>query len=155
MRRLPRAPIAFPSATESLEAAEAQRAIAALIASGASAPRLETMDANGTPHSIALPPQALRLLADVLAELAEGHAVKVVPLHAELTTQQAADLLNVSRPHLVKLLESGELEFHRAGKHRRVRFDRLMAFKAKRDDASEAAMRALVAEAQALRMGYE
>lgn len=155
MPRLPAAPVTFPTASDALAAAEGQRALAALLATGQQAQQLVIVDDNGTTHAIALPAPALRALADALAQLAQGNAVKVVPLHAELTTQEAADLLNVSRPHLVKLLESGELEFHRTGKHRRVRFDRLMAFKAQRDAASEAAMRELAAEAQALRLGYE
>jgi excisionase family DNA binding protein len=87
--------------------------------------------------------------------LADGNAVKVVPIHAELTTQEAADMLNVSRPHLVKLLESGALPFHKAGKHRRVRFADLMAFKAERDRASSLAMEELARQAQELRLGYE
>jgi excisionase family DNA binding protein len=92
---------------------------------------------------------------DILAELAEGNAVKVVPVHAELTTQEAADLLNVSRPHLIKLLESGELSYHKTGKHRRVRFADLMDYKTRRDTASEQAMALLAEQAQALRTGYE
>ena len=72
-----------------------------------------------------------------------------------MTTQEAADLLNVSRPHLVKLLEDGVLPFHKTGKHRRVRFADLMLFKGQRDHASEQAMEELTKQAQALRMGYE
>jgi len=87
--------------------------------------------------------------------LAGGNAVKVVPIRAELTTQEAADLLNVSRPHLVKLLESGVLRFHKAGKHRRVRFSDLMAYKTAQEQGSTAAMEELAAQAQVLQMGYE
>mgnify|MGYP006378585619 FL=1 len=81
--------------------------------------------------------------------------MKVVPVHAELTTQEAADLLNVSRPHLVKLLEDGELAFHKTGKHRRIRFADLIQFKAKRARASAKAMAQLAKQAQELGMGYE
>jgi excisionase family DNA binding protein len=95
------------------------------------------------------------LLVDVLSELAEGNAVKVVPIHAELTTQEAADMLNVSRPHLVKLLESGALAFHKTGKHRRIRFADLMVFKTEQDRASAQAMEALAKQAQELQLGYE
>lgn len=66
--------------------------------------------------------------------------MKVVPIHAELTTQEAADLLNVSRPHMIKLLERGEISYHKTGKHRRVRFADLMEYKTRRDTASEQAM---------------
>ena len=99
--------------------------------------------AVGHAHQVELPTSALRLLVDVLSELAEGNAVKVVPIHAELTTQEAADMLNVSRPHLVKLLESGALAFHKTGKHRRIRFADLMVFKTEQDRASAQAMEAL------------
>ena len=94
-------------------------------------------------------------LVDILAELADGNAVKVVPVHAELTTQEAADLLNVSRPHFVKLLEDGVLAFHRTGKHRRVRFADLMQYKEARERASEQAMAELAQQSQELGMGYE
>ncbi len=99
-----------------------------------------------------LPTSALRLLVDILAELADGNAVKVVPVHAELTTQEAADLLNVSRPHFVKLLEDGVLAFHRTGKHRRVRFADLMQYKEARERASEQAMAELAQQSQELGM---
>lgn len=124
------------------------------------ATRLETQhiqifDDRNQVHQVELPTSALRLLLDILAELAEGNAVKVVPVHAELTTQEAADMLNVSRPHFVKLLEEGGLPFHKTGKHRRVRFADLMQFKAQREQASEDAMAQLAKQAQELGLGYE
>ncbi len=91
----------------------------------------------------------------VIAELADGNAVKVVPVHAELTAQEAADLLNVSRPHLIKLLESNALPHHKTGKHRGVRFFDLMRYKAERDQARADAVEELSPQAQAFGMGYE
>ena len=73
----------------------------------------------------------------------------------KLTEQQAADILNVSRPLLVKLLEEGGLPFHKTGKHRCVRFADLMQFKSHRDQASEDAMAELAKQAQELALGYE
>jgi excisionase family DNA binding protein len=75
--------------------------------------------------------------------------------HAAVRLSQAADMLNVSRPHLVKLLEGGALPFHKTGKHRRIRFADLMSFKAERDRASAQAMEELAKQAQELQLGYE
>ncbi|MCG5531706.1 helix-turn-helix domain-containing protein [Halorhodospira halochloris] len=105
-------------------------------------------------RDLVLPRHALALLRDLLAEMAQGNAVTIVPTHAELTTQQAADLLNVSRPHLVKLLEQGAIPFTRVGTHRRIRYEHLMAYKAQRDESSKAALDELVEQAQEYNMGY-
>jgi excisionase family DNA binding protein len=148
-------PVALPEEREVRAAMKGQRDLAAFLATGFETQRIQIFDTKDQAHQIELPTSALRLLVDVLGELAAGNAVQVVPVHAELTTQEAADLLNVSRPHLVSLLEGGNVPFHRTGKHRRVRFDDLMAYKAKRDEASAAAMEALTAQAQELKMGYE
>jgi excisionase family DNA binding protein len=70
---------------------------------------------------LVLPRAAVELFAQILAYMAAGHGVSVVPADAELTTQQAADLLNVSRPYLIGLLEAGEIEYRKVGKHRRIK----------------------------------
>src|SRR5699024_1799873 len=105
-------------------------------------------------EDLVLPRQAIELLRNLLTEMAQGNGVTIMPIHAELTTQDAANLLNVSRPHLVKLLESGELPYFKVGTHRRIALSDLVAYKSKRDEASEVAMQALVEQAQAEDMGY-
>jgi len=105
-------------------------------------------------EDVTLPMSAARLLKDILAEMAQGHAVTVLPVRAELTTQQAADLLNVSRPYLIGLLEERKIPFRLVGQHRRVRLDDLMAYKRKDDDARRRIADELTADAQELGMGY-
>ncbi len=84
-------------------------------------------------HELPLPHSVYRVLEQVVHEMARGNAVRVLPVKAELSTQQAADLLNVSRPHLVKLLERGEIPYHRAGSHRRVVLEDLLVYKERHD----------------------
>ncbi len=92
---------------------------------------------------IELPPAVGQLLLDLLAHIARGEMVTLVPYGAELTTQKAADLLNVSRPFLTKLLESGEIQFHRVGSHRRVRVDDMLDYKERRDSERAKALKEL------------
>lgn len=84
-----------------------------------------------TGEAVVLPPPLFRLILDVLSHMARGNAITLVPVHAELTTQQAADLLGVSRPFLIKLLEKGELAHRKVGRHRRVRFMDLVEYRNK------------------------
>jgi len=81
------------------------------------------------------------VLSELVRELADGNAVTVVPTEAELTTRQAADLLNLSRPYLVRLLEANEIASSRVGTHRRVVLGDVLEYKARRDDHREAVIR--------------
>lgn len=109
---------------------------------------------QGKAVETAVPREAFELFLEVLGQLASGNAVTIVPVHAELTTQQAADLLNVSRPHVVQLLENGEIPFTKVGSHRRVRAADVMAYKVRRDASHEAVLDELAAEAQKHNLGY-
>lgn len=146
--------VTLPRAREVKAAAEGRQALAAHLGTRGVTRRLQIFDERNQPHEFELPTSALRVLVDVLAELASGHAVQVIPIHAELSTQEAADLLNVSRPHLVKLLADGRLPHHLAGKHRRVLVSDVMAFKAERSRQSESALAELARQAQELNLGY-
>lgn len=145
----------LPLEKEVEAAVQGQRELASLLSTKFETQRIDIFDKEDKPHSLVLPTSALRLLVDILGELAIGNAVKVVPVHAELTSQEAADLLNVSRPHLVKMLEEGAIPFTKTGRHRRIRVSDLMAFKQRRDEESQEAMEALAQQAQELGMGYD
>lgn len=103
---------------------------------------------------IKIPFSAIRLLVEILTQMAEGNAVTLIPIHAELTTQEAANLLNISRPYLIKLLESGKIPFHKVGTHRRILFADLLVFKEKANKDGQKALDELTEQAQELDMGY-
>ena len=103
---------------------------------------------------IELPPGAALLLMDILEAMAAGRGITLIPENAELTTVQAADVLNVSRPFLIKLLEEKALPCRKVGAHRRIRMEDVMAYKARIDADREAVLDQLVAEAQEQDMGY-
>lgn len=104
---------------------------------------------------ITIPRKALTLLQFILSSMAQGKAVSLIPTDSELTTQQAADLLNVSRPHLVKLLELGALPFKKVGSHRRILLKDLLAYEAKQTKMRKQQLQLLAEQAQELTLGYE
>lgn len=103
---------------------------------------------------LTVPASAMRLLMQVLTAMSQGKSVTLIPTPTELTTQQAADLLDVSRPYVVKLLEEGRIPCRTVGRYRKVRFDDLMAYKRKDDEARLKVLDQLTAEAQELGLGY-
>jgi excisionase family DNA binding protein len=142
-----------PSEADAMLARESSRRLATHKLGRRASVRIQLLD-DDQADTVAVPTSALRLFLHLLTEMSQGNAVTLIPSHAELTTQQAADLLNVSRPYLVKLLEEGRIPFRAVGKYRRVRFDDLMAYKRKDDEARAKILDQLTAEAQELGMGY-
>lgn len=115
---------------------------------------IEISVADNETRSFEIPGKAFEHLGEILQAMAEGKTVSVIYNEEELTTQEAADILNISRPHLVKLLESGEIPFTKVGKHRRVRFEDLNAYKKKRQRNRQDHLKEMAKQAQELDMGY-
>ena len=147
-------PASLPSAAEIEIARESSRDLAVALTSSAESQQFDFRDEKGDMHRVRLPTTVLKLLVNVLAEIGQGNAVSIIPIHAEVTTQEAADLLNVSRPYLVQLLEKGDIPFRRVNTHRRVRYQDVIDYKKRIDEARLAALDQLTAQAQELGMGY-
>jgi excisionase family DNA binding protein len=110
--------------------------------------------AKGKDHVLELPAGAVELLLKMLEQMAAGYPVVFMPQNTELTTQQAADLLNVSRPFLIRLLNDKRLPFRLVGTHRRIRYEDIMAFKDRDEAGRRRLLDELTAEAQELGLGY-
>ncbi len=135
------------------EASLAQASAQALANKLASHPKsIAIRFAEDTREEIELPFAAARLLIDLLNEMAKGNAVSLIPTHAELTTQQAADLINVSRGFLVKLLDRKEIPHRKVGTHRRILFSDLKAYEERTRKARSKALDKLTEESQSLGM---
>lgn len=105
-------------------------------------------------QTLTIPTSILPQLREILTHLAQGNSIKIVPLKQELTTTEAASILNVSRPYLVELLESGQIPFRKVGVRRRILYQDLMKYKENIDAQRQQTLAELAAQAQELNMGY-
>lgn len=141
-----RRPPRLPTNEEITQAREASRQLARLLPAGgddaAASPALRLVTDDNHHEMIAIPPGALRLLVDMLTQLGQGRAVTVLPQNAELTTQEVADYLNVSRPYVVSLIEQDKLPARKVGTRRRVAFEHLLRY----DEQQRAQRRAALDE---------
>lgn len=101
-----------------------------------------------------LTPTVVELFFRTIVHIANGNAITIVPYHAELTTQEAANFLNVSRPYLIQLLEKELIPFHKVGRHRRILFEDILKYKEKVKEKSRKAREELTKDAQDLDLGY-
>jgi len=116
--------------------------------------KIRLFDGSAEGTVLVLPALALRLLLEALEQMAKGNAVSLSPIRPELTTQQAADMLNVSRPYLIRLLDEGAMPYHKVGTHRRIRLQDFLEYKEKDDRKRQEALDRLTAQALELDMGY-
>ena len=142
-----------PTAQDAAIAREASRMLAPYVEHLESL-RFQVGEEKKVTQKLLLPATAVRLLLDLLTEMAAGNAITLIPVHAQLTTQQAADVLNVSRPFLVSLLEQGKIPHVKVGTHRRILFEDLMRYKKNIDMDRQKALDELVKESEKLNMGY-
>jgi excisionase family DNA binding protein len=109
---------------------QSSRVLASLTNSHSPTQKITVESESGKQESLLIPAVAYELLIDILSQISQGNAVTLVPVQAELSTQQAANLLNVSRPYLIKLLKSEEIPHRKVGKHRRILVQDLYQYKA-------------------------
>lgn len=143
----------LPTESKSALARSAARQLAEQFPEGDTG-KLLILSPEKSNEPLELPAEALRLLLDALARMGEGAAVMLTPVHPELTTQEAADLLNVSRPYLIKLLDAGEIPFRKIGMHRRIPTQKLLDYREKQRKQSREAAAELTAEGQRMKLGY-
>jgi excisionase family DNA binding protein len=147
----------LPSELTMKQAAAAAQAlrglVSAAVAEGSQSLKLRPV-ARSSDSSIELPVATVRVLVEALEHSAAGNASIVVPLHRELTTQEAADLLNVSRPYLVSLLEAGKIPYRKVGSRRRVMLEDLLTYKNEETRHSRKLLDELTTEAQEMGLGY-
>ncbi|MDR3391295.1 MAG: excisionase family DNA-binding protein [Sulfuriferula sp.] len=111
-------------------------------------------DQSGNPPTLEVPPQALRLFAEILGKMAQRQPFSVIPQKMLLSTQEAANILNVSRPFVVKQLEANRIEYIQVGRHRRIAFDKLIEYQNSMLREADEALQTLADQAQVLDMGY-
>ncbi len=144
----------LPDEQEVALAKLSSQTLAAVLETKGGVQEINVVSKNGEVHHVELPTSALALMIEVLTQLGQGNSVKITPIHAELTTQEAADLLNMSRPTFIKLLDSGELPYSRTGNRRKVAFSDVMSYKQNIDAKRLAALDELSALDQELGLGY-
>jgi excisionase family DNA binding protein len=144
-----------PTAEDSQLARESSRRLTHLLGARDNVPLRVRVEPDGEPgEAISIPVSAFRLLNSILMEMAKGNGVTLIPVHGELTTQQAADFLNVSRPFLIEQLEKGIIGYRKVGTHRRVLFQSLMEYKQAMDQNRLKALEELSAIDQESGLGY-
>lgn len=147
-----------PTPEEAALAQESSRRLARFLSRGVTRKefklRIRTENEAGEEETVSIPVSAIRLLNDILTQMSQGNAVTIIPIHAELTTQQAADILNVSRPFLIEQLEKNVIRHRKVGTHRRIQFQDLMDYKKTMDRQRLETLEKLTQQAEDLEMGY-
>lgn len=145
---------AFPNPEEAELAKEARDKLVPLFQKREGTFEFEITKENGEKEKILVPAPAFLFFFEILKQMANGNTVTVIPQHAQLTTQEAANFLNVSRPYLIKLLGDEKIPYTKVGRHRRVKFVDILKYKNSFMDESKKARETLINDAQDLNLGY-
>jgi excisionase family DNA binding protein len=146
---------ATPTEADRRLAEESSRQLVRFVADKPKAPFKVRIEPEGEPEAtVTIPASAMRLLTDILTAMARGDAIAWTPIQAELTTYQAADLLDVNHGAFLELLDKGEIPYHMVGTHRQVLFNDVMAFKKDLYQKRLKTLEELAALSQELGMGY-
>ncbi len=143
-----------PTEKEAIMAQESSQSLASHLQLSESSQVLKVISDQGESVTVKVPTSAFRLFIDILTQMAHGNSLTLMPIHAELTTQQGAEILNVSHSYLIKLLESGEIPFHKVGNHKKILYQDLRAYKNLINAQRREILAELAAQAQELNMGY-
>lgn len=137
---------AFSERLPSLDEVQTANQLRQIVAAHANRKAALKLLDNGTPVEITLAPGLSALLLELLRYIGNGDAVTLVPIHEMLTTQQAADILNVSRPYLVGLLERNVIQHEKVGRHRRIKALDVFEYKKTRDEERSRALDEMIHE---------
>ena len=145
--------LVLPTSDDSKAAVEILKALSTHVdQAGKDTVKLQFRSRTGASQNVCLPPLAFKLLVEILRQMASGNAVSIIPLRKEVTTHEAAEILNVSRPFVIGLLEKGEIPFRKVGTHRRIPLSALLEYKRRTDAIRDEALDFLAAQAQELKL---
>ena len=144
----------LPNAEQIAMARLGSQELSAVIESNGEAQQISVIDKQGQSHDVTLPSSVLKMMIEVLTQLGQGNSVNITPIHAEMTTQQGADFLNMSRPTFIKLLDSREISFTRVGNRRKVPFSAVIKYKQQLEIQRLSTLDELSRLDQELGMGY-
>ena len=144
----------LPSAEEIALAKLSSQELSAVMEANGDVQQINVVGRDGENHQLQLPTSAVKLMIELLTQLGQGNSVNITPIHAELTTQEAADILNMSRPTFIKLLDAANIPHSRKGNRRKVAFVDVMKFKQDIDEKRLAALDELTTLDQELGLGY-
>lgn len=146
--------ITLPNAEEIALARLSSQELSSMLGTNSVAQKINIVDKRGELHELSIPSSVFDIMVEVLIQLGNGNSVNITPVHAELTTQVGADLLNMSRPTFIKLLDSGAIPYNRTGNRRKVLFSDINVYKTKLEQERLDTLSELSALDQGMEMGY-